>query len=144
MNAALAVGDDSGSHKIIEDFKTSRESVIVSVRQVSEGTDIVRVKVITFASDYRTFLFFSQVMYRGARKTIKAREEFHMFVPAIPTFMLHARMVEEEVTHVITERLQEEKEEGGESVGVERLEGFFEWKGTEYLGSGGLSSPKSS
>jgi len=133
VNAALAVGDDSGSHKIIEDFKTSRESVIVSVRQVSEGTDIVRVKVITFASDYRTFLFFSQVMYRGARKTVKAREEFYMFVPAIPTFMLHARMVEEEVTHVITERLKAEKEEGGESVGVERLEGFFEWKGTEYL-----------
>lgn len=135
VNAALAVGDskdnESGNEnasKAIEDFKVSRCPVIVSVLMISEGTDIPRIKVICYASLYRTFLFFCQVMFRACRKTMLERERFTMIVPAIPTFTYFARMIHEEITHFVHIKDLKPKL----FLGREDSESSFDVKGSQY------------
>lgn len=132
INAALAVGDDTGSHKVIEEFRESRRQVIVSVLQISEGTDIPRVKIILYASSYMTYLFFCQVMFRGCRKTMRQRQEFYMFIPALPTFTMHVRLIEEEVTHVVKE-VEEKVGLDEVSEGGAFPQTYFEAGDSEYL-----------
>jgi len=129
----LAVGDDSGSHKVIENFKVNANSIIIAVRQVSEGTDIPRIKVICYASLYRTYLFFFQLLGRMVRKTIDKREVCLMVLPAIPTLTLFARLIEDEYTHTIKE--VEEREHNLSEGGGIRQEGIFDVEETTYENS---------
>lgn len=136
VNAALAVGDDNKSHQEIERFRKDRRSVIVSVMQIAEGTDIPKFKVILFMSLYRTLLFFFQVMYRAARKTKPEKESFLMYVPDIPTYRAFINAIQEEILHY--QKDEKEKPEREEQEGREFPESDFVvresvWEGSQEL-----------
>lgn len=98
--AVVAVSDDPDSSSHIEEFRTSTDPWIVAVRQVSEGTDIPRLAVLVYATNYRTPLFWQQAVGRVVRARSTA-ETATVFIPAVRGLVALAAELESERHHVI-------------------------------------------
>lgn len=59
--------DSDGDAKLLRKFKESDDQWLVSVRMVSEGIDIPRIRVICWMTNYMTQLYFEQLVARGLR-----------------------------------------------------------------------------
>jgi superfamily II DNA or RNA helicase len=60
--------EDEDSVDVIEEFRASTKRWLVSVRQVSEGVDIPRLRVLAYLTNYVTDLAFRQLVGRVARR----------------------------------------------------------------------------
>ncbi len=112
----VVTGDDSTAQRQIENFRKSKCPVLVSVKMVSEGTDIRRIKGVCYLSNVRTPLFLTQVMGRAVRKVLPedVPEGCFMVLPDVPSFKRWAATVERGMRHVVArEEELEEEEEGG-------------------------------
>lgn len=100
---ALALSDDPGASAVISRFAAGREPWIVAVRQVSEGTDIPRLRVGLWATNATTELFFRQVVGRFVRVLpgIPDQDAF-LYLPADSVLVRHARSLSEERSHALT------------------------------------------
>lgn len=98
--AVVAVSDDPRSAEVIEAFRSSDDPWIVAVRQVSEGTDIPRLAVLVYATNYRTPLFWQQAVGRVVRARSR-RESATVFIPAVRSLVALAAEMEEQRNHVI-------------------------------------------
>jgi superfamily II DNA or RNA helicase len=99
---ALALSDDPDSSSVIARFAASREPWIVAVRQVSEGTDIPRLRVGIWATNASTELFFRQVVGRLVRVVAGLREQdAFLYLPADPGLLRHARALADERAHQV-------------------------------------------
>ena len=98
--AVVAVSDDPRSAEVIEAFRSSEDPWIVAVRQVSEGTDIPRLAVLVYATNYRTPLFWQQAVGRVVRARSR-RESATVFIPAVRSLVALAAEMEEQRNHVI-------------------------------------------
>src|SRR5699024_9252826 len=69
IRAAIATSDDPGSSGRIAEFAAGTDPWLVSVRMVSEGVDIPRLRVGVYATTTTTELFFRQAVGRFVRWT---------------------------------------------------------------------------
>jgi len=97
---AVALSDDPDSSLVITQFASGMAPWIVAVRQVSEGTDIPRLRVGVWATNATTELFFRQWVGRFVRVVsgIPDQDAF-LYLPADPVLLRHARALAEERAH---------------------------------------------
>lgn len=106
---AVALSDDPDASAVIARFAAGSEPWIVAVRQVSEGTDIPRLRVGVWATNASTELFFRQVVGRFVRvvKGIRDQDAF-LYLPADVQLLRHARALAEERSHHLPTSSKEE------------------------------------
>lgn len=121
--------ENSESSDQIKKFNDSNDEWIVSIKMVSEGVDIKRLRVGVFATNVLTRMFFRQAMGRVIRRYGKDENDnlvthdqtAWFYVPKIPRLSEYMREVNEEIPHEIKEKLditQNETSEGeGDSSG---------------------------
>lgn len=97
---AVALSDDPDASAVISRFAAGRAAWIVAVRQVSEGTDIPRLRVGVWATNASTELFFRQVVGRLVRVVPGLPEQdAYLYLPADPGLLRHARALSDERSH---------------------------------------------
>ena len=109
VNAVVVTHEDNSAPKNIDSFKTSDADWIIAVRMVSEGVDIKRLRVLVFATNILTELFFRQALGRVLRKIVKnsSTEYAYMYLPSDPDLMEFAAAVEEDKYHALAEQRQQ-------------------------------------
>ncbi len=96
----VVLSDDAGASERIEAFATGDQRWMVAVRMVSEGVDVPRLAVGVYATSIATPLFFAQAVGRFVRARRRG-ETASVFVPSVPTLMVHAAQLELERDHVL-------------------------------------------
>lgn len=97
---ALVTSDQPDAGHIINAFKKSTQRWLVSVRMVSEGVDIPRLRVGVFATVIVTEMFFRQFVGRFTR----GADEAVIFLPADKYLLDYAARIMEERDHALIER----------------------------------------
>lgn len=131
-----SVGDSKTTRSMIENFEKGTGRWIVSVRLVSEGVDIPRLRTAVFLSRYKTQLFFLQFVGRVTRWVqnlplsdkdgIPLGQPATIFLPADPELVEYARKLQEEIDAYIrlkTDRLRKSLPVDGSG----RLPSEYEW-----------------
>lgn len=102
--------EEDGDVKINE-FANSNKKWIVSVNKISEGVNIPRIRVIVYAKNYDTMLFFQQVAGRGVRNRnddgMDSIDHCFFYYPKYQPFVNNAKEIEDEINHIVD--LQKEK-----------------------------------
>ncbi len=100
--ADVVVSDDPGASKKISEFARSDAPWLVSVRMVSEGVDIPRLRVGVYASTVSTELFFRQAVGRFVRwQTGLTSQKAFVYLPDDPRLRSHAFQIMESRRHVL-------------------------------------------
>jgi len=100
--ADVVVSDDPGASKRIDEFSKNDRPWLVSVRMVSEGVDIPRLRVGVFATTTSTELFFRQAVGRFVRwQAGRARQKAYVYIPDDPRLRAHAFSIAEARRHVL-------------------------------------------
>lgn len=108
---AVALSDDPDASAVIARFTAGREPWIVAVRQVSEGTDIPRLRVGVWATNASTELFFRQVVGRLVRMIPGLHEQdAFLYLPSDVLLLRHARALAEERAHHLPEPATDDDE----------------------------------
>lgn len=112
--ADVVVSDDPGASKKIAEFATNDRPWLVSVRMVSEGVDIPRLRVGVYATTTSTELFFRQAVGRFVRwQHGRGPQKAYVFVPDDPRLRHHAFQIAEARRHVLNPpRADDELAEG--------------------------------
>jgi superfamily II DNA or RNA helicase len=93
--------DTPKAHDRIKDLETDTTDIVVSVRMISEGVDIKRLRVGLFATDWMTRMFFIQFIGRFVRsddrlsKTLGKTQFARIIIPAHILLLTYAREIEE-------------------------------------------------
>ncbi|MEO1254060.1 MAG: ATP-dependent helicase [Bacteroidota bacterium] len=102
--AIVAVSDEPDASQNIERFANSSNYWIVAVRMVSEGVDIPRLRILVYATNVATELFFRQAVGRVIRVVPNLEEQSaSMYMPAEDLLLQYARRIKEQRDHVIEE-----------------------------------------
>ena len=100
--ADVVVSDDPGASRTIEAFSKNDRPWMVSVRMVSEGVDIPRLRVGVFATTTSTELFFRQAIGRFVRwQADRASQKAYVYIPDDPRLRAHAFSIAEARRHVL-------------------------------------------
>ncbi|MEO6126075.1 MAG: DEAD/DEAH box helicase [Ilumatobacteraceae bacterium] len=100
--ADVVISDDPGASKKITAFAESDEPWLVSVRMVSEGVDIPRLRVGVYASTVSTELFFRQAVGRFVRwQAGRASQKAFVYLPDDLRLRTHAFQIMESRRHVL-------------------------------------------
>lgn len=104
--------DTPKAHDKIKSLERDRTDVIVTVRMISEGVDIKRLRVGVFATDYKTRMFFIQFVGRFVRWETRLDETQHsrIVIPAHAKLLEYAREIERMVQE---SEVKKDKEEVG-------------------------------
>jgi superfamily II DNA or RNA helicase len=108
---AVALSDDPDASAVIARYRDGWDPWIVAVRQVSEGTDIPRLRVGVWATNASTELFFRQVVGRLVRMIdgLPDQDAF-LYLPSDVLLLRHARALAEERAHHLPEAAADEDE----------------------------------
>lgn len=100
--ADVVVSDDPGASARISEFSGNDRPWLVSVRMVSEGVDIPRLRVGVFASTTSTELFFRQAIGRFVRwQAGRSSQKAYVYIPDDPRLRTHAFSIAEARRHVL-------------------------------------------
>jgi len=100
--ADVVVSDDPGASKKIAEFSTNNRPWLVSVRMVSEGVDIPRLRVGVFSTTTSTELFFRQAVGRFVRwQAGRSNQKAYVYIPDDPRLRAHAFAIAEARRHVL-------------------------------------------
>ena len=100
--AEVVVSDDPTASRKIAEFAGSDRPWLVSVRMVSEGVDIPRLRVGVYATTTATELFFRQAVGRFVRwQAGRATQKAYVYVPDDPRLRHHAFQIAEARRHVL-------------------------------------------
>ena len=124
----LVTSDDVEASQKIEDFKYSEKSWIICIKMVSEGVDIPRLRVIVYASNVTTMIFFMQVMgraVRNAEKYVDRRDICYMYLPQYKPLIDNARSVMNELAHIYKE-IEKEEEDFKKGIKIEFTPSLFD------------------
>lgn len=96
------ISEMSDANKKIDKFRNSKAKWLVSVKMVSEGVDIKRLRVGVYATVVKQEMFFRQFSGRFVR-TLKGLEnqEAHIYLPKDVNLVWLAKKIEEEREHAI-------------------------------------------
>ena len=93
--------EDERSDALIEKFGASSDPWVVSIRKISEGVDIPRLRVGVWATNYRTSLFFRQMVGRFVRVTGDDDLGAILYIPALSSLKQYGADVEKEIVHAL-------------------------------------------
>lgn len=98
----LVISADPEASDKITTFTQGSQRWIITVKMVSEGVDIPRLRVGIYATNVRTELFFRQIAGRLIRYISNLREQSAvLFMPADETLIGYALSIKEEREHVL-------------------------------------------
>ena len=105
--------DTEKAHERIKQLDRDATDIVVTVRMISEGVDVKRLRVGLYATDYRTRMFFIQFVGRFIRWEDRLDNAQHarVVIPAHPDLILFAREIEQMVDQAL---IPQEGPEGGE------------------------------
>jgi superfamily II DNA or RNA helicase len=88
--------DTEKAHEKIKELRHDRTDIVVSVRMLSEGVDIKRLRVGLYATDYLTRMFFQQFVGRFTRYDDRLDESQHarIIIPGHIMLLRYAREIE--------------------------------------------------
>lgn len=113
-------GDEAAG--AIKAFKRSQEQCIVAVNMISEGVNIPRIRVIVYATNVTTFLYFMQVMGRGMRTEPDHDDPTAwVFIPDDGRFRIFADKLMKECEEALVSREDRVRETNGGAVEQETL-----------------------
>lgn len=126
-DVVVAVSDDAESSAKISRFARSDARWIVTVRMVSEGADIPRLRVGVYATNYSSELFFRQVAGRLVRVVEGVEEQSaSLYIPAVEPLVRYALAIKTEREHVLRPSyFQPPPDIGGVGEDVERPQHIF-------------------
>ena len=128
--------EDKDANVKIEQFRRSTQKWIVSVRKISEGVDISRLRVMAILSYPSTELLFRQLVGRVVRVENKNHNENStVFIAKVPQLVDWAKQIMDEAAQGVQDRQQREK--SGEN--GERKKSTFFAKGCTHEDGGGIS-----
>lgn len=114
----IAISADPDASARITEFAEGYQRWIITVRMVSEGVDIQRLRIGVYATNVQTELFFRQVCGRLTRYTQGLREQSAvLYLPADEALIRYALSIKEEREHQIGIELDDEADE--EALGKE-------------------------
>lgn len=100
--ADVVVSDDPGASKKIAEFAQNDRPWMVSVRMVSEGVDIPRLRVGVFSTTTSTELFFRQAIGRFVRwQAGRSNQKAYVYIPDDPRLRAHAFAIAEARRHIL-------------------------------------------
>lgn len=106
----VVVSDDRNAGRLLREFTQGTDRWLVSVRMVSEGVDIPRLRVLIYATNVTTRLFFRQAIGRVIRGS---EPPAVVFLPADPILLKYAteiRLERLEALRVMNDTITEEVE----------------------------------
>jgi superfamily II DNA or RNA helicase len=104
----LAITEESESDARIKAFRDSRDLWIVSIRKVSEGVDLPRLRVGVYATPWVTELFFRQVVGRLVRtKPEEDDPSSWLYIPDDERLRSMAATIKEQRDHVLGQQQAE-------------------------------------
>lgn len=103
----VVTNDLAEAGKMIRQFKDDRTPWIVSVKMISEGVDIPRLRVGVFLSNVRTELFFRQAAGRLVRLVPGLEDQSgYLYIPSDPRLVRFAVDMQTERRHFLEKRQQ--------------------------------------
>lgn len=138
--------DDQDADEKIERFKHGLDRWIVSVRKISEGVDIKRLRVLVMASAPGTELLFRQIVGRVVRvEHPLAREDSTVYIAKFPRLMEWATRIADEAQAGLAQKKENERGDGdGEPTDEPREKPSFELINVEHVNGGGIAHHGSS
>lgn len=110
--AEVVVSDDPTASKKIAAFAESDAAWLVSVRMVSEGVDIPRLRVGVYATTTTTELFFRQAIGRFVRwQRGTSNQKAYVYLPDDPRLRKHAFGIAESRRHILRPPSQRDDDE---------------------------------
>jgi len=120
---SIIVSDGEIATDTVDKFRKAKSEWVVSVRQVSEGTDIKRLHVLCYLTNATTELFFRQLIGRVCRTRYQDDSspdapsddaasldlEAFVFLPADPRLIHHARNIEQAQLRALREISDDER-----------------------------------
>ena len=102
VHADVVVSDDPTASSKIAAFAAGDRPWLVSVRMVSEGVDIPRLRVGVYATTVATELFFRQAVGRFVRwQSGRGDQRAYVFIPDDPRLRMHAFRIAEARRHAL-------------------------------------------
>ncbi len=91
--------DTEKAHERISALDKDRTDIIITVRMISEGVDVKRLRVGVYATDYRTRMFFVQFVGRFVRweQRLDGTQHGRIIIPAHIDLLIFAREIEKMV-----------------------------------------------
>lgn len=120
---SVIVSDDDKTTDTVDSFRKSSKEWVVSVRQVSEGTDIKRLHVLCYLTSATTEVFFRQLIGRVSRVRFQENDstasqdagtldlQAFVYLPADPRLIRHAKNIEKAQLCALREIIEKEKRE---------------------------------
>jgi superfamily II DNA or RNA helicase len=108
---SVIVSDEEIENDSVESFRKSKNEWLVSVKKVSEGTDIKRLQVLCYLTNVTSELFFRQVIGRVSRVRNLEDYEGYVYIPADPRLIACAKNIENAQVLAIKENAQRELRE---------------------------------
>jgi len=100
--APIVVSDEAGSNETIDDFRNSRDRWLVSVKMVSEGVDIPRLRVGAYFTNIKAELYFRQAVGRFVRVLSHLQwQDAFVFIPRDKDMVKLAESIQEEREHAL-------------------------------------------
>jgi superfamily II DNA or RNA helicase len=117
-NPVLVISEEPEADTRIGEFKKSKAPWIVSIRKVSEGVDIPRLRVGVYATPWLTEMFFRQVVGRLVR-TNSAEEDptAYLFIPDDQRLREMAQQIRAQREHILDQQEDEQLSLFGGSLG---------------------------
>jgi len=110
----VIISEDTKSNEEINRFKDSKDRWLVSVRMVSEGVDIPRLRVGVYLTNIKAELFFRQAVGRFVRvlKNLTTQDA-HIFIPMDIDIVKIAEKIQEERDHALEQEEEENRYKDG-------------------------------
>lgn len=102
----IVTSDDDGAGDKIRQFRDGNTPWLVSVRMVSEGVDIPRLRVGVYLSPVQTEMFFRQAAGRLVRLVPSLSDQAgYFYLPSVPRLLEYAAAMTDERRHAISKKL---------------------------------------
>jgi superfamily II DNA or RNA helicase len=111
IRPSVIVSDAEIENDSVDAFRRSSDPWLVSVRKVSEGTDIKRLQVLCYLTNVTSELFFRQVIGRVSRVRGMEDYEGYVYLPADPRLIAAARNIENAQVIAVREAAEREERE---------------------------------
>lgn len=104
---SVIVSDESRSNDEIKRFRNCSKEWLVTVRKVSEGTDIKRLQVLCYFTNVTSDLFFRQLVGRVSR--VRGSEDFeaYAYLPADPRLIACAQNINDAQIKALAKPIEE-------------------------------------
>lgn len=116
---SVIVSDESRTNDEIRRFRTCSKEWLVTVRKVSEGTDIKRLQVLCYFTNITSDLFFRQLVGRVSRVRESEDFEAYVYLPADPRLIACAQNINDAQIKALANPIEESQSKDKEATQFE-------------------------